>query len=85
MIQLMVELVRPEPGQSVYGRDGAGLGLFGQELNVETCSIARLNLLQHNVTDGSVLCGDTLAVYGEGDEAPGTDAIRLDSRPGEEG
>ncbi|ATZ23042.1 putative type I restriction enzymeP M protein [Streptomyces lavendulae subsp. lavendulae] len=81
VVQLMVELVRPEPGQSVYdpftgsggmlvqakeyvdeyGRDGAGLGLFGQELNVETCSIARLNLLLHNVTDGSVLCGDTLA------------------------
>ncbi|MEV6734488.1 MULTISPECIES: N-6 DNA methylase [unclassified Streptomyces] len=90
VVQLMVDLVRPEPGQSVYdpfagsggmllqakeyvaeyGRDAVGLGLFGQELNVETCSTARLNLLLHNVTDGSVLCGDTLAdplhLHGDG-------------------
>ncbi|WBB58233.1 class I SAM-dependent DNA methyltransferase [Streptomyces sp. WMMC500] len=78
--QLMVRLVRPEGGQSVYdpfagsgglliqasqyvgehGADGANLSLYGQEVNSATCSTARLNLLLHGVTDGLVLCGDTL-------------------------
>ena len=80
VIQLMVRLVRPENGQSVYdpfaGSGGmliqaqkyvaertgphAKLALFGQELNAETCSTARMNLLLHGITDASVLCGDTL-------------------------
>lgn len=80
VVRLMVRLVQPEEGQSVYdpfagsggmlvqakeyvdehSREGADLALFGQEKNASTCSIARLNLLLHGVTDASVLCGDTL-------------------------
>lgn len=80
VIQLMVRLVQPHEGQSVYdpfagsggmlvqakeyvdehSGNGVGLALFGQEKNASTCSIARLNLLLHGVTDGSVLHGDTL-------------------------
>lgn len=80
VVRLMVRLVRPHEGQSVYdpfagsggmlvqakqyidehGGEGADLTLFGQEMNAATCSTARLNLLLHDITDGSVLCGDTL-------------------------
>lgn len=80
VVRLMVRLVRPQEGQSVYdpfagsggmlvqarqyvdehGGDGASLALFGQEVNGATWSTARLNLLLHSITDGSVLCGDTL-------------------------
>ncbi|MFI5817128.1 N-6 DNA methylase [Streptomyces sp. NPDC051643] len=80
VVRLMVRLVRPQEGQSVYdpfagsggmlvqarqyveehGGDGADLALFGQEVNGATWSTARLNLLLHGITDGSVLCGDTL-------------------------
>ncbi|TXJ80633.1 SAM-dependent DNA methyltransferase [Streptomyces lavendulae] len=80
VVRLMVRLVRPEEGQSVYdpfagsggmlvqarqyvdehGGDGTDLALFGQEVNGATWSTARLNLLLHGITDGSVLCGDTL-------------------------
>jgi type I restriction enzyme M protein len=44
-----------------YSGKGTALALFGQEKNASTCSIARMNLLLHGVTDGSVLCGDTLS------------------------
>ncbi|MFB8414997.1 N-6 DNA methylase [Streptomyces albidoflavus] len=80
VVRLMVRLVRPQEGQSVYdpfagsggmllqarqyveehGVDGSDLALFGQEVNSSTWSTARLNLLLHGITDGSVLCGDTL-------------------------
>ncbi|MCX5161549.1 type I restriction-modification system subunit M [Streptomyces sp. NBC_00305] len=80
VVRLMVRLVRPQEGQSVYDPfagsggmlvqarqyvdehdgDGADLALFGQEVNGATWSTARLNLLLHSITDGSVLCGDTL-------------------------
>ncbi|MFW6691624.1 N-6 DNA methylase [Streptomyces sp. MAR4 CNX-425] len=81
VVRLMVRLVRPQQGQSVYDPfagsggmliearryvdehcgEGADLALFGQEVNGATCSTARLNLLLHGITDGSVLRGDTLA------------------------
>ncbi|MQA87242.1 MAG: N-6 DNA methylase [Streptosporangiales bacterium] len=80
VVRLMVRLVRPEPGQSVYdpfaGSGGmlvqakkyvdehsaksANLTLFGQEINISTWSIARLNLLLHSITEGSLLRGDSL-------------------------
>jgi type I restriction enzyme M protein len=37
------------------------LGLFGQEINLTTSAIARMNLLLHGVEDFEVLRGDTLA------------------------
>ena len=42
------------------GGEGAGLALFGQERNVSTWSIARLNLVLHGVANSSLLCGDAL-------------------------
>jgi type I restriction enzyme M protein len=80
IVELMVRLVQPREGQSVYdpfvgsggmlvqakkyvddhGEVGAHLSLFGQEKNVSTSSVARLNLLLNGVRDGSILCGDTL-------------------------
>ncbi|MGW4176172.1 N-6 DNA methylase [Streptomyces rubiginosohelvolus] len=80
VVRLMVRLVRPQEGQSVYDPfagsggmllearqyvdehygDSADLALFGQEANGATWSMARLNLLLHGITDGSVLHGDTL-------------------------
>ena len=80
VVELMVRLVKPHEGQSVYdpfagsggmlvqakqyvdehGEIGTSLSLFGQEKNVSMSSIARLNLLLNGVTDGSILCGDTL-------------------------
>lgn len=39
---------------------GANLGLFGQEINFSTWSLARLNLLFHGITNASVVKGDTL-------------------------
>ena len=78
--RLMVRLIRPQAGQSVYDpfvgsagmlsqameyvedHDGKSeeLAVFGQEKNVSTWSIARLNLLLHGVREQPVLCGDTL-------------------------
>jgi type I restriction enzyme M protein len=80
VVQLMVRLVQPEEGQSVYdpfagsagmlvhtkeyveeqSAQGPDLALFGQEKSASTRSIAQLNLLLHEIKDGSVLLGDTL-------------------------
>lgn len=81
VVRLMVDLVRPEPGQSVYdpfagsggmlvhareylnehGEQDASLYLYGQEINSSAWSTARLNLLLHGISGGSILRGDTLA------------------------
>ncbi|PSL53276.1 type I restriction enzyme M protein [Saccharothrix carnea] len=42
------------------GRRGA-LRLFGQEANEQACTIARLNLMLHGITNASVLLGDAIA------------------------
>ena len=43
------------------GEDHRRLGLFGQELNVMTSSIARMNLYLHGIEDFKIERGDTLA------------------------
>ena len=53
-------LVQAKQYVDEHGGIGANLSFFGQEKNASTWSIARLNLLLNGVTDGSILCGDTL-------------------------
>jgi len=90
IVQLMVELLEPEPGMSVYdpamGSAGflvqaskwvAGhhknehqLELFGQEINLEAYSLARINQVINNISNASLFLGDTLldpkTVIGDG-------------------
>lgn len=42
------------------GKEWRNLGLYGQELNHGTSSIARMNLFLHGITDGHIAHGDTL-------------------------
>lgn len=43
-----------------HGKDALTLGLYGQEMNLNTWSICRMNLFLHGVSNASVLRGDTL-------------------------
>ncbi len=82
VIQLMVELLDPQEGESVYdpaaGSSGMliaaykyveekhskakadSLYLYGQEQNPKTLSLAKMNLLIHDITNGLMAQGDTL-------------------------
>ena len=53
------------------GKDYRTLGLFGQERNHTTASIAKMNLFLHGVEDGHIIHGDTLANPGLLDERGG--------------
>lgn len=91
VIQLMVELLDPQEGESVYdpaaGSSGMliaaykhveekhskskadSLFLYGQEQNPKTLSLAKMNLLIHDITNGMMAQGDTLRFpkFKEGD------------------
>ncbi len=43
-----------------YGHDAGTLRLYGQEMNLNTWSICRMNLFLHDIDDAEVLRGDTL-------------------------
>jgi type I restriction enzyme M protein len=82
VVSLMVNILDPKPGDTVYdpacgtggmlletvqhvreagGDDRLMLGkLFGQEKNLTTAAIARMNLFLHGAEDFSVIRGDTL-------------------------
>jgi len=82
VIRLMVEMLDPQPGESVYdpacgsggmlilaykyveelkGRDEADkLFLFGQEANLRTLALARMNLYIHDIRNANLQHGDTL-------------------------
>lgn len=82
VVRLMVDILDPQEGESVYdptcgtagmllaviahvqerGGDARTLfgKLFGQEKNVTTASVARMNLLLHGIDDFAILQGDTL-------------------------
>jgi type I restriction enzyme M protein len=83
VIRLMVNILDPSPGETVYdpacgtggmllealnhirddrGGKGAALAgvLFGQEKELATSAIARMNLFLHGVEDFSIVRGDTL-------------------------
>jgi type I restriction enzyme M protein len=59
------------------GKDHRRLALFGQELNVMTSSIARMNLYLHGIEDFSIERGDTLSnpLFLDGDELRRFDVI----------
>ncbi|NCS94920.1 MAG: SAM-dependent DNA methyltransferase [Leptospira sp.] len=80
VVQLMTQLMNPQPGESVYdptcgsgglllncalelkrqGKEYRTLKLFGQEINLMTSSIARMNMFLHGIEDFSIKRGDTL-------------------------
>ncbi len=82
VIRLMVEMLEPKPGESVYdpacgsggmlilaykyveekdGREAADkLFLYGQEANLRTLALARMNLYIHDIRNANLVNGDTL-------------------------
>jgi type I restriction enzyme M protein len=80
VVDLIVGILEPEPGESVYdptcgsggmlvstinrlrdhGKDHRTLRVYGQEVNLTTSSIARMNLFLHEIEDFYIKRGDTL-------------------------
>lgn len=80
VVNLIVAILHPEPGETVYdptcgsggmlvatinqvreaGKDHRTLRLYGQEVNLTTASIARMNLYLHEIEDFDIKRGDTL-------------------------
>jgi len=80
VVDLIVGVLQPEPGESVYdptcgsggmlvatinkvrgeGKDHRTLRIYGQEINLTTASIARMNLFLHEIEDFDIKRGDTL-------------------------
>lgn len=80
VVNLLVGILQPEPGESVYdpscgsggmlvatinqlresGKDHRTLRAYGQEINLTTASIARMNLFLHEIEDFDIKRGDTL-------------------------
>ncbi|MEU8028034.1 class I SAM-dependent DNA methyltransferase [Streptomyces sp. NPDC049099] len=81
VVNLVIGLLDPQPGESVYdpscgsggmlistisrveteGKDSRTLRLYGQEVNLTTSAIARMNLFLHDIEDFDIKRGDTLA------------------------
>lgn len=80
VVHLLVGILAPQPGESVYdpacgsggmlvetinavtaaGQDGREVRLYGQEVNLTTSAIARMNLAFHRVAASDIKRGDTL-------------------------
>lgn len=80
VVNLLVGILQPEPGEAVYdptcgsggmlvatinqlrevGKNHRSLRLYGQEINLTTASIARMNLFLHEIEDFDIKRGDTL-------------------------
>lgn len=84
VVNLIVHLIKPEPGNRVYdptcgsggmliqsakyvknhyeGQEGnyVNISLFGQEKNLGTWAICKLNMILHNLIDANIQKGDTL-------------------------
>lgn len=80
VVRLIVRMLDPQPGESVYdpaagsggmlvetinsvrakGGDTRTLKLYGQEVNLTTAAIARMNLFLHEIEDFRIVRGDTL-------------------------
>jgi type I restriction enzyme M protein len=85
VVQLIVQLIKPEPGNKVYDpacgsggmliesaryiaehlsagkeQDHINVSLYGQEKNLSTWAICKLNMIFHNLPDVDILKGDTL-------------------------
>jgi len=89
VVHLMIELLEPQPGESIYdptcgsagmllsavahlkrqNKEWRNLRLYGQERNLLTSAIGRMNLFLHGIEDFRIIRGDTLAnpVFIEGD------------------
>ncbi|UUZ60570.1 type I restriction-modification system subunit M [Nocardioides sp. B-3] len=80
VVNLLVNILEPEPGESLYdptsgsggmlvtainhlranGKDARTLRVFGQEVNLTTASIAKMNLFLHDPETFDIKRGDTL-------------------------
>jgi len=80
VVRLMVQIIKPAEGMSVYdptvgsggmliqssqwideqGGDGAKLELYGQDSDPAVVSIAKMNIILHNIPDAKIEFGDTL-------------------------
>lgn len=80
VVGLLVGILQPEPGETVYDptcgsggmlvatinqlredeKDHRTLRVYGQEINLTTASIARMNLFLHEIEDFDIKRGDTL-------------------------
>jgi type I restriction enzyme M protein len=83
VVHLLVNLIKPEPGDKVYdptcgsggmliesaryieehyGKSGdhVNVTLYGQEKNLGTWAICKINMIFHNLTDAKIRKGDTL-------------------------
>lgn len=78
--QLIVRLLKPQEGESVYdptcgsggflietisylkeqGKDYRNIELYGQENNISTWAMAKLNILMHGVNGATIYKGDTI-------------------------
>jgi type I restriction enzyme M protein len=81
VVHLMTEMLRPQPGESIYdptcgsggmllscitqlrrqGQEWRNVRLYGQERNLMTSSIARMNCFLHGIEDFQIVRGDTLS------------------------
>ena len=80
VVQLLVNLLKPQPGMRIYdptvgsggmliqtrnylkehGGNPANLSLFGQEMNLNTWAICKMNMFLHGVYSADIRRGDTL-------------------------
>jgi type I restriction enzyme M protein len=97
LVHLMTQILRIEPGDSVYdptcgsggmllsaaeelrrqGKEHRTLRLYGQERNLTTSAIARMNLFLHGIEDFDVVRGDTLSrpAFTDGDRLRRFDVV----------
>jgi len=80
VVKLMVQILAPEEGMSVYdptcgsggmliqsyhylqeqGKNAKSLALYGQEMNLNTWAICKMNMFLHDIDDAIIERGDTL-------------------------
>ena len=97
VVQLMTEMLQPQPGESIYdptcgsggmllscithlrrqGKEWRNVRLYGQERNLMTSSIARMNCFLHGIEDFQIVRGDTLSEpkFVEGDRLMRFDVV----------
>jgi type I restriction enzyme M protein len=97
VVHLMTEMLKPEPGESIYdptcgsggmllscithlrrqGQEWRNVRLYGQERNLMTSSIARMNCFLHGLEDFRIERGDTLSdpKFVEGDRLKQFDVV----------
>ena len=77
VVNLLVRLLKPEEGQRIYDPtcgsggmliqskhyidDSPNISLYGQEMNLSTWAICKMNMFLHGVKNASIAKGDTIA------------------------